>query len=661
MIGKYIADRYEILEKIGDGGMAEVYRAKCHVLNRQVAIKVLKDKFINDKDLVARFDSEAKAAASIQHSNIVNIFDVGIDDNTHYIVMELLSNDTLKDYIDKKDGFIDNQCIVRIALQIAEGLAVAHKMGIIHRDIKSQNILMCEGDKLKVADFGIAHAVNGATTRNASEAIGSVSYASPEQSRGGHIDQRTDIYSLGVVLYELATNKVPFDGDVPVTVALKHLKEAPVLPSVINAEIDLQLEKIILKCLEKLPDNRYQNVTSLMRDLRLILKGEEINLEPIDFASAPTQVLPIVEDDVIEITGDEQQQKKSKLGFIFAGILGLLTALIVLAVLFLPKFMEVKRNPSFELPSVIGLELEIAKTKLEQAGLNVIVEESIVSDLEANRIVRQSPKVGTLVKSGQDVLLAPSRGEVAPDLFGQNFLAAQKMLESKRIELIKAGEAFSDQAEGVIISQNINPDTPIKKGDSIEVVVSLGEKNEGIVTMPELLGKTEAEAKMLLQKSNLKVGQIDYEYNDATSGEVYAQAIPAGVRVSANSEINFSVSQGKEVLVTSSPDESETESLESDISSETEVATITIEGEPQTGQVIDSQRKFHIPLGKDKNIYVIKVVAGDGESEQILHNKIHKREEESVPLIISGSGKVHLRFYKDDILIRDDIVDFDEE
>ncbi len=646
MIGKYIADRYEIIEKIGDGGMSEVYRAKCHVLNRQVAVKILKHKFIEDADLVKRFDSEAKAAASIQHPNIVNIFDVGVEDNIHYIVMELLSNDTLKDYIAKHDGFINSQEIAKIGLQIAEGLAIAHDMGIIHRDIKPQNILMCGQSKLKVADFGIAHAVNGSVTRNAGEVIGSVSYASPEQSRGGYIDQRTDIYSLGVLLYELATNQVPFEGDVPVTVALKHLKEAPIPPSKINPDINTDLEKIILKCLQKLPDQRYQAVEFLMNDLRALIKGEDVALKTGDLSTAVTRVMPAVVDE-IEITGEEHKEIDPKKGFVIAAVLGLLTAIIVLAIVFLPKYQAVTENPTFALPSVIGLDLQEAEQKLKQAGLNVIVEKSIMSDLENNHIVVQSPKVGTMVKAGQDIIITPSLGQMAPDLFGKDFASAEVELKSQEITLLKTGEAYSDQKAGVIISQNIKAGTAIKKGDEIEVVISLGDKKSDIVTMPELIGKTEAEAKALLKHSDLQVGEIEYDYNDARSGDVYEQSIPAGVRVSVDSAIDFSVSQGKEINVTSSGED------ESENQQNGEVTT--------TAEATSSQRTFYIPLGTDKDIYIIKVVAVGDNGEKVLHNKIHKREEESAAVTLTGKGDIHLRFYKDDVLIRDEVVDFGGE
>lgn len=312
--GTYLQERYEILEKIGSGGMSVVYKAKCHTLNRLVAIKVLKEEFASDENFVSKFKMEAQAAARLSHPNIVNVYDVVDEENLHYIVMELIEGITLKSYIEKKE-LLDSKEAIGIAIQVAQGIAAAHEQHIIHRDIKPQNMIISKDGKVKVADFGIARAVSSQTV-NSSAAVGSVHYISPEQARGGYCDERSDIYSFGITLYEMVTGRVPFEGDNTVAVALAHLEDPVVPPGDYNPQVYPGLEDIILKCTKKKPDRRYGSMEEVIHDLRRVLMDPECDIyqnEEIEEGGDPYQTRPISKDELSQIR-DHHRRKSRETG-----------------------------------------------------------------------------------------------------------------------------------------------------------------------------------------------------------------------------------------------------------------------------------------------------------------------------------------------------------
>lgn len=312
--GTYLQGRYEILEKIGSGGMSVVYKAKCHTLNRLVAIKVLKEEFASDENFVSKFKMEAQAAARLSHPNIVNVYDVVDEENLHYIVMELIEGITLKNYIEKKE-LLDSKEAIGIAIQVAQGIAAAHEQHIIHRDIKPQNMIISKDGKVKVADFGIARAVSSQTV-NSSAAVGSVHYISPEQARGGYCDERSDIYSFGITLYEMVTGRVPFEGDNTVAVALAHLEDPVVPPGDYNPQVYSGLEDIILKCTKKKPDRRYGSMEEVIHDLRRVLMDPECDIyqnEEIEEGGDPYQTRPISKDELSQIR-DHHRRKSRETG-----------------------------------------------------------------------------------------------------------------------------------------------------------------------------------------------------------------------------------------------------------------------------------------------------------------------------------------------------------
>lgn len=309
--GTYLQERYEILEKIGSGGMSVVYKAKCHTLNRLVAIKVLKEEFVSDENFVSKFKMEAQAAARLSHPNIVNVYDVVDEENLHYIVMELIEGITLKSYIEKKE-LLDSKEAIGIAIQVAQGIAAAHEQHIIHRDIKPQNMIISKDGKVKVADFGIARAVSSQTV-NSSAAVGSVHYISPEQARGGYCDERSDIYSFGITLYEMVTGRVPFEGDNTVAVALAHLEDPVVPPGDYNPQVYPGLEDIILKCTKKKPDRRYGSMEEVIHDLRRVLMDPECDIyqnEEIEEGGDPYQTRPISKDELSQIRDHHRRKIK---------------------------------------------------------------------------------------------------------------------------------------------------------------------------------------------------------------------------------------------------------------------------------------------------------------------------------------------------------------
>ncbi|PIE76893.1 MAG: hypothetical protein CSA13_02215 [Clostridiales bacterium] len=660
MIGKKLAGRYEIIEAIGDGGMSIVYRGHCHVLNRPVAIKILKEEFVDDAVFVKRFDQEAKSAASIQHANIVNVYDVGIEDDIHYIVMELLSDRTLKDYIEEQKVYLNTESIVRIGLQIAEALQVAHDKGIVHRDIKPQNILMTQEGNVKVADFGIARAVTSSTMVNTKEAVGSVHYSSPEQSRAGFVDKRSDIYSFGILLYELATGRVPFVGDTPIAIALKHLKEQPIPPHLINMHLNPALEALILKCISKDPINRYQNVYEIIERLETLQRNPDEAVvfdEVADEDKFSTRVLPKIGADLeqnavyagaavsaeeqFEINGEDEKSGGFVIKplFIIAVILGVIFASVFLASTFRGRgnTSAQQGDQSFELMKIEGMNYEEAAVLLSEKGLAVEVTEYRYSDsVAADVIISQKPKAETTVKSGQTIALVVSKGAKQielPNLMGKTVDEARVILSNVDATLGEIKPENSDYEEGLIFSQTPVAGTAIESGAVVNIMVSTGVEVEQVV-VPDIVGKTKNEALRLLENADLIYGAIDTEHSDTVEEDrVISQAIKAGEKVDEKTIVNFVISLG------------------------VDPATVS--------DTIDSGGKvtktFRLPLDDQKSVQVIEVKKVVDGKEEVLYGKIHRKEEGVVVLNITGEGKQILRFYIDQELVEEREVDFSKE
>ena len=589
--GMLLSERYEIIDKVGSGGMADVYNAKDLRLNRNVAIKVLKLEYSNDAKFVSKFRVEAQSVAGLSHPNIVNVYDVGEDDTLYYIVMELVEGITLKKFIEKKGRLEINEAI-GIGIQIAQGIEEAHKNNIIHRDIKPQNIIISKEGKVKVTDFGIAKAATSNTIT--SNAMGSVHYISPEQARGGYSDEKSDIYSLGVTLYEMLLGKVPFEGDSTVTVAFAHVHEEAVPLEEIDGMIPRSLSRIVQKCMQKKPDMRYESAGALIMDLRRAVSdpdGDYVEIsEPVN--DSPTIMIT---DDVVravkepprtphrpkqeELLPEEEQMLNEdaldpKLERILKICSGVVAVIIVVVIILLvgkvagwwgggskedDKSVVSSHAGSSALPSVSSLPdqifvpdlsghtLEEAEKLLEDNGLKYTLEE-VESDKEANMVIRQEPEAGTQVEENSSVTIYYSVRKsdvVIPTLVNYSVDAAKAELERLGLTVAGTSRDYSDSVEkDKVCGTDPVIGTSVKKGSSVRIIISDGPKNE-LVTVPNILSRTEDIALERLADVGLRGSRESYAYSDKYKKDrVMAQSVKAGTKVEAGTMIEYTISLG---------------------------------------------------------------------------------------------------------------------
>ena len=488
LVGKVIGNRYEILEKIGEGGMATVYKARDNTLKRYVAVKVLRDEFITDDEFIKRFNSEAQAAASLTHPNIVSIYDVGHEETVHYIVMELVQGKTLKEIINE-DGVLPWKWSVNIAIQVTSALETAHKNNIVHRDIKPHNIIITEDGIAKVTDFGIAKAVSNSTITAFGTTIGSVHYFSPEHARGGYTDAKSDIYSLGVVMYEMLTGRVPFDADTPVSIALKHMQEKAVEPIKLNPSIPYAINKIIIKAMEKDISLRYQSATELLKDLSLALKNPEGNFVKSNAENMQyTQRIPSIGDEITMEAREEKMKDKKKTGKNQKAKKIGITVAIICAIIIIPiagffgtqALLSSGQPKNIDLPDFVGKSVDEAKAMVEEDSIIFEIEETYDGEIEEGKIISQEPPYveGTQVKEKTVVKLLVSKGTkmvTMKKVVGMKFEDAEKMLtEELELEVEKVGETSKTVEEGVIIKQEIEEGIEIKAGTVVKLTVSKG-------------------------------------------------------------------------------------------------------------------------------------------------------------------------------------------
>ena len=572
--GMLLGNRYEIIKKIGNGGMATVYKATDKVLKRDVAVKILRDEFTTDEEFIKRFDVEAQSAARLTHPNIVSIYDVGVEDNLHYIVMELIKGKTLKEIILEERGPLPWKWSVNVAIQIASALETAHRNNIIHRDIKPHNIIITEDGIAKVTDFGIAKAVSNSTITAFGTTIGSVHYFSPEHARGGFTDAKSDLYSLGVVLYEMVTGKVPFDADTPVSVALKHMQEKPEEPVEVNPNVPIAVNNIIMKALQKDTNLRYQTATDMLDDLRKALKnpdGDFVDDSEYD-PTAKTQVLNTeMYNNLRSSRNDEEENDKKEKGF-KAFIkrhkkLSIFIGLVLLFALSLGGTMlalNITNPAEVDMPKVVGLSKEEAQQEVENAKLVFEVSsEEFNKDVPEGYVISQKAEsdLGDFtttpgdkkVKEGSKVLVIISKGQektTVPKVVGMEKDEAIKALEDANLVAEVIEETSKTVEEGYVISQETEEDTEAFAGDTVKIHVSTG---TGIkqVTVISVIGQDEATAKSNLENLGLKV---NVTYQDATSdnGKVAKQSIDANKVVDEGTTITLTVNkvaETKEVTV----------------------------------------------------------------------------------------------------------------
>ena len=632
LIGKIIGNRYEILEEVGLGGMATVYKAKDHVLNRLVAVKVLKDEFTTDAEFVKRFNTEAQAAASLSHPNIVSIYDVGHEDenNLYYIVMELVQGKTLKEIINS-EGTLTWKWAVNIAMQIASALEMAHKRGIVHRDIKPHNIIITEDGIAKVTDFGIAKAVSNSTITAFGTTIGSVHYFSPEQAKGGFTDAKSDLYSLGVVMYEMLTGKVPFDADTPVSVALKHMQEDPKEPVELNEEIPTAVNQIVVKAMQKEPSARYQNATEMLHDLSKALKdpdGDFVIIENKD--GGYTRVMQAITDDQINEGKKEEVKTKTKTNFFTEHPKAKIAIIILgLILLFVVVFLITKIaidggiTKKVDMPNFVGKTLEEAQTMAEDLDLTIETEEVASSEVEEGKIVSQDPEYSeTKIEVGTTIKLKVSKGpETAelPKLEGMKIEDARVTAESLGITLIEETENSDKVEQGVIIRQDTAVGTLVKSGDTVTVHVSAGAEK---VRVPTVMGMDEGTAVATLKNAGLNP-TVKYEsHEDQEEGKVISQSIEQNTEVAKNSAIEIVVNKIEKEektirisvnvnsIVGSNSQNSNTTNTAGTNQEDTVNVTILIDGVERTQENVDVTNNAFVYTYKSTGTHEITVKVG---------------------------------------------------
>ena len=568
-MSKVLANRYELFERVGEGGMSVVYKAKDRLLNRFVAIKILKPEFIGDQKFIESFRRESQNAASMSHPNIVNIYDVGREGNIHYIVMELIEGRALSDYI-REQGPMAYPKVIALSKQIASALSFAHKNHIIHRDVKPHNVMITPNGTAKITDFGIAKAVNAATiVDNTDGIVGSVHYFSPEQARGGYVDEKSDIYSLGIVMYEMLTGQVPFDGDNPVNIALQHINSEMTPPSELVDGVPPALEHIIMKCCDKYPINRYASADELIEALNnlefvgsvvgdSVLMGngaskDTTKIRPQQGAGpiASTDYNSGEEEEYEEYNENGRKKKnKNKKNNKRIIIIAIAAAVVILGLIAIFAFT---RGEEIEAPNLKGMTMQQAEDLAEEMDLKVKEGEEVISDeVDKGLIVSQDPEAGQTIKTGSTITVNISKGlgdGSVPDLTGKMKDDLSDYLEAAGFTLGAVRTEASDKPEGTVIDQNPKAGTEVEKGTAIDVVVSDGSKAKA--TVPSLQGKSLGAAQSALADAGLKAGSVSYDYSDTyANGEVMWQQYDAGSSIDKGSSVKLRVSKGPKPTTT---------------------------------------------------------------------------------------------------------------
>ena len=537
--GMFLADRYEIIEQIGTGGMSDVYKAKCHKLNRFVAIKVMKSEFSEDKTFVSKFRAESQSVAGFTHPNIVNVYDVGDENGIYYIVMELVEGITLKKYIEKR-GRIPFKEAVSIAIQVANGLDAAHKHNIVHRDIKPQNIIISKEGKVKVTDFGIAK-VASSSTINSSSTMGSVHYISPEQARGGYSDARSDLYSLGITIFEMITGTVPFDGDSTVAVAVQHIQDEIPAPSTVTDDIPLSIDRIVLKLTQKRPDRRYQTAAELITDLKksLVMPDTDfVVMAPLYGASgSASQVMPsnnnpvkdeddnLSDDDFLDDSEDEEDDEQSKNELEDDSD---------------DSDIDDENNDKLDLiMKIIGIGIAVI---ILIVTIFIIVK--LVGSTKSNKNNNES-KQTTESSIEQTSTSADDKNKVTvPKVEGMTKDDAIKALNEVGLGYRAVVQNSDRVSEGTVISQGTAAGKKVAKNTQIIITISGGKEVKNI-TVPSVTGKTESEARTALEADGFVV-DVDYQYSSTVENGKVIKASPSG-SVAQGSTITITVSRGKEI------------------------------------------------------------------------------------------------------------------
>lgn len=668
MIGKVLASRYEILEKIGEGGMATVYKARCKLLNRFVAIKVLKEEYANNEDFVKRFKAEAQSAAALTHPNIVSVYDVGQEkENINYIVMELLETKTLKDYIEE-NGALSNEMTLKIAAQIASALEAAHNAHIVHRDIKPHNIVLNQNMVAKVTDFGIAKITNttSATITSFGSTVGSVHYFSPEHAKGGYVDEKSDLYSLGVVMYEMATGSVPFDGDSPVSVALKQIQEEPIAPIEKNPKVSPTLNQIILRAMEKSTVARYQSATDVLKDISVALAEPNMPIVRSEsFVEAgATQVIPTITDEEIsqvpnirtrqarkqsvvpkernkddedntlddekeELSPEDKKKKKKKII-----IICVVVAILIIAILGVVGYKlkaksdaEKKANQEIEVPDVVGKKFEDVVNEYKEQNIEIIQDKVEFSeDVEEGCIISQTPEKGIKTKD-KKIYVVVSKGKKMVEMtnvVGKDIKVARYELEDTLGFEVEVEEVVNEKvASGIVISQSAEKGESIPYGTKIILKVSKGDGKVSVI-MPSVIGKSESEAKSKLEGLKLSVDVKYSEDKAKQNGVVLSQSYPENQSLKEGDLVSITVNK---LMIT--------KNISLDL--------LDLQG----GAPLDTE-----------SIKLRVTASIDGGATNTVHEKTYAPTDKKASFEINGYNTAVLKIYLNDKLVKEQTVDF---
>lgn len=644
MIGGCLNNRYQIEDRIGAGGMALVYEATDKLLNRKVAVKVLRPQFATDEEFIERFKREAQAVANFTHPNIVNIFDIGEDDGTHYIVMENVQGETLKHRI-QKQGKLDSVAALKITKQVCNALVTAHRKQIIHCDIKPGNILLASEDVVKLTDFGIARAVTSSSTlKQTDTVIGSAAYFSPEQARGDKLDNRTDIYSLGIVLYEMVTGEVPFRGESPVSVALKHIKEEPKPPTKFDNTIPSQIEDIVLKAVNKKPENRYNNIKQMLIDVKAALKElEELEKDNVDKSVVETdkeqeQTIVMSKDDyptkqLSDATDDDHREEdytqpnkvssfwqQNRSLIIWSMIVVLITGSLVFGYYQVTSYLEV---PIVEVPDLVGKDLETAEQSLGEMGLEFeVYNRSYNNDIPKGHIISQYPEANKKVKQNREISLVVSKGAKltkVPGVMGKQLREAKVLIEEADLKVGEVEYVFNDEIKkGLIVSQTPSSNKEVKVDAEVDLIISKG-KEAKPVKVPNLVGLTEENAKKRLRDFDLIIGEVEYKKSlSYFEGKVMNQEPKSGAEVVPSFPINLVVSEGIR--------------------------------NPYNSEVHEFNIRININPGEEDQR--VKIIVRDDNGRRIIYNQVHHPGDLVKQRIVSVGSTV-VQVYINDRLVRE--------
>ena len=698
LVGITLGNRYDMLEKIGTGGMATVYKAKDTLLNRYVAIKILRDSLEGEEQVVSNFIKEAQSSASLVHNNIVSVYDVGEENGLNYMVMEYVDGITLKEYI-KQKGALPWQEACDFAIQIGQGISEAHSINIIHRDIKPQNILMTKDKTLKVTDFGIARAVAGETTVVGGSALGSVHYISPEQARGGFTDARSDIYSLGIVLYEMLTGKVPFDGDTPVSVALMHLEKEPVNVKCVNLDIPTDLAYVTMKAISKEQSNRYQNVQEFVDDLHAVLADEPLpSRDDVYEEVVPHEDYAYDDEsdfddnlDVPETVEEEEpyeeelpargrtkrkkvvkkKNKKQKKEDRIAVVLAISTAAVILLIV-LGAFFFINMRKEAIVPDLKNMTIEQATAEIEKAGLHLAdeIEYSLSDTVAENCVISQDPTAKKVVAK-LIVSIGSSGGDiVAPDVTGKQFDEAIAEILELELNYTVVEDESDDVPSGYVIRQTPLGGTKLNKDDIINIHVSKGKGGSSAqatpaterVSVPSIIGLGREQAEATLKANGLNLGNVSRKASSAQEGTVISQSPELGKTANKGSYVSIVLSKGEETQTDQSNQQAEQKNSSQTNSEQNNASTnqnsssnSNTSSNDNSSSNTTSTRTFTVKIPDTADDSVDVEIVANGKT---VHNAVHSKDEGTVSVEITGSGTAEVQAYIDGSKVSDRTINF---